>query len=156
MAASRSFVGGTWLAMMSASWLLRQLSFVAMEPPGPTNSRFGSASLPATGREGPMARTMTRFGWVPVTMKPPIKTLSPVSTRRRVEMLPRVAGVGVGAPPVMVKLASEISKKMLPTASTLMRPMVVLICGTVTDSVPSFGVLSARTVGKVSAAIGGE
>ena len=47
-----------------------------------------------------MARTMTLFGWVPVTMNPPMSTLSPVSTRRRVEIFPRAVdpggGVGVG------------------------------------------------------------
>ena len=46
-----------------------------------------------------MARTMTFFGCVPVMMNPPIRTLSPVSTRKRVEMFPKVPGeaVGVGA-----------------------------------------------------------
>ena len=33
-----------------------------------------------------MARTITFFGCVPVTMNPPMSTLSPVSTRKRVEM----------------------------------------------------------------------
>ena len=64
-------------------------------------------------------------------------------------MLTRFVGVGVGPPPVMVKFASEISKKMLPTASTLMRAVVVPVFGMVTDSVPSFGVLARSTVGKV-------
>ena len=37
-----------------------------------------------------MARKSTRFGWLPVMIKPPIKAPSPPScTRRRVEMLPR-------------------------------------------------------------------
>ena len=39
-----------------------------------------------------MARTITFFGCVPVTMNPPMSTLSPVSTRRRVEMLARTVG----------------------------------------------------------------
>ncbi len=39
---------------------------------------------------------MTFFGCVPVIMNPPIRTLSPVSTRKRVEMLARVVGVAVG------------------------------------------------------------
>ena len=43
-----------------------------------------------------MARTITFFGWVPVMMNPPIRTLSPVSTRKRVEILPRVVGVEPG------------------------------------------------------------
>ena len=53
-----------------------------------------------------MARKMTLFGCVPVTMNPPMRALSPVSTRSRVEMLPRVVGgtlgVGVGLAGVAV------------------------------------------------------
>jgi hypothetical protein len=33
---------------------------------------------------------------VPVIMNPPIRTLSPVSTRKRVEIFPRMLGVAVG------------------------------------------------------------
>jgi hypothetical protein len=40
-----------------------------------------------------MARTITFFACVPVIMKPPISALSPVSTRRRVEILPKSVGV---------------------------------------------------------------
>ena len=58
-------------------------------------------------------------------------------------------GVGVAAGPVMVKLVLEISKKTLPTASTLILAVVVAPAGMVTDSVPSLGVLANRTVGKV-------
>ena len=43
-----------------------------------------------------MARIITFLGCVPVTMKPPIKTLSPVSTASRVEIFPSVLGGGVG------------------------------------------------------------
>jgi hypothetical protein len=57
-------------------------------------------------------------------------------------------GVGVG-PSVSVKLVLEISKKTLPTASTLMRAIVVGVPGIVTTSPPSFAVLSAKTTGKV-------
>jgi hypothetical protein len=39
---------------------------------------------------------MTFFGCVPVTIKPPISTLSPVCTGKRVEMLANVVGLGVG------------------------------------------------------------
>src|SRR5947209_11795606 len=61
------------------------------------SSRTGSARLPATGKEGPIARTITFFCCVPVTIKPPINTLSPVSTRRRVEILAsRVDDAGGG------------------------------------------------------------
>src|ERR1043166_475599 len=59
------------------------------------SSRNGLARTPEKASDGPMARTITLLGCVPVTMKPPIRTLSPVSTRRRVEMLPKVGGAGV-------------------------------------------------------------
>ena len=48
------------------------------------------------------------------------------------------------------KFAFDMSKKMLPTASTLMRAVVVVTFAIVTDSVPSFAVLAARTVGNVT------
>ena len=60
-------------------------------------------------------------------------------------------GVGVGVPPelkVIVKFVLEISKKMLPTASTLMRAVVVGRLGTVIAWLPSLAV-SATTVGKL-------
>ena len=41
---------------------------------------------PPTGSEGPMARTITLCETGPVTIKPPINTLSATSTRPRVEM----------------------------------------------------------------------
>ena len=48
-------------------------------------------------REGPIPRMMTRFASLPVMMKPPIMTLSPLFTRRRVEILTGcVAGLGDG------------------------------------------------------------
>ena len=50
---------------------------------------------------------------------------------------------------VIVKLAFEISKKMLPTASIFIRAVVVAVLGIVSTSEPSFGVLAANTVGKV-------
>lgn len=59
-------------------------------------------------------------------------------------------GVGVGVGPVTVKLASEISKKILPTASIFTLPAAVPVFGIVNVSVPSFGVLSAKTTGNVS------
>src|SRR3954451_9495472 len=78
-----------------------QLSFASIRPFGPCNSRVGFARLSASGKDVPIARTMTFFGCVPVMMNPPMRTLSPVSTRRRVEMLASVVmgaalGVGVG------------------------------------------------------------
>src|ERR1700740_2433435 len=72
------------------------------------NSRTGSASASGKNDEsvGPIARTIIFFGCVPVTMKPPINTLSPVSTRKRVEMFPRIAGE---APGVDVGVAVAVS-----------------------------------------------
>jgi hypothetical protein len=58
-------------------------------------------------------------------------------------------GVGDGLVPVMVKFVSEISKKILPTASTFIRAVAVGVLGMVSDSVPSLAVLAERTVGKV-------
>jgi hypothetical protein len=58
-------------------------------------------------------------------------------------------GDGVTPGPVMVKLVLDISKNTLPTASTFILAVVLAPIGMVTDSVPSFGVLANRTVGKV-------
>jgi hypothetical protein len=49
----------------------------------------------------------------------------------------------------MVKLVLEISKKMLPTDSTLILAVVVGVFGITNDSVPSLGVLADNTVGNV-------
>src|SRR5450432_4276635 len=118
MADSRSLVGGTPVAMISASWLVPsenltfQLSLMmVVKPLGPCSASIGSASEPVTPVEGPSPRTITSLGTLPVMMNPPMPALSvPVSTRSRVERLtacagplPGVgvggAGVGVGDPP---------------------------------------------------------
>ena len=52
-------------------------------------------------------------------------------------------------PEVMVKSEFEISKKILPTASTFILAVAVGVFGIVSNSVPSFGVLAANIVGKV-------
>ena len=57
--------------------------------------------------------------------------------------------VGVAAGPVIVKLALEISKKILPTASTFILAVVLAPTGIVKASEPSFAVLAAKTVGNV-------
>ena len=51
-----------------------------------------------------------------------------------------------------MKFVSEMSKKILPTASTLIRAVVTVArgFGMVTDSVPSLGVLASSTVGNVA------
>ncbi len=48
---------------------------------------------------------------------------------------------------VIVKFAFDISKKILPTASTRIRACVVAMLGTVIFSVPSLGVLARIVVG---------
>src|SRR5262245_40092240 len=56
--------------------------------------------------------------------------------------------VGTGSPAggTSWKLASEMSKKTLLTASTLMRAALLVMEGRSTDSDPSLGVLAARTI----------
>ena len=59
--------------------------------------------------------------------------------------------VGAVLPPVTVKLAFPMSKKILPTAATRMRACVVagVPAGMVKVSVPSFSVLAVKIVGNV-------
>ena len=52
-------------------------------------------------------------------------------------------------PAVMVKLVLEISKKILPTASTFILAVVVGVFGITNASEPSFAVLATNTVGNV-------
>ena len=59
----------------------------------------------------------------------------------------RVGAASVEA--VIVKFALEISKKILPTASTFTRAVVVGVFGITNASVESLGVLAANTVGNV-------
>ena len=54
-----------------------------------------------------------------------------------------------GPPGVIVKLMFEMSKKILPTASTFILAVVVAVFGITNASDPSLGVLAANTVGKV-------
>src|SRR6266404_668157 len=103
IADSRSSVGARPLASIWArSGESFQSSLPVMSAPLPAcNSRVGSAIRPGTGLppeliEGPFARSRTRFTSLPLTMNPPIRLLSPVSTRARVEMFSNCAGVGVG------------------------------------------------------------
>ena len=49
----------------------------------------------------------------------------------------------------IVKFVFEMSKKMLPTASTLILAVVVLTPGSVTSCEPSFGVFASSIVGYV-------
>jgi len=58
-------------------------------------------------------------------------------------------GVGVADGAAIEKLVSEISKKILPTPSILIRPTEVGVLGIRTDWLPSLGVLASRVVGNV-------
>src|SRR5256885_6612681 len=80
-----------------------QLSLDAMAVPPPAfNSRVGSGSgsaIPKLASEGPMPRTRMRLLASPWTMKPAMRTLSPASTRMRVEIFAKCEledGVAVG------------------------------------------------------------
>jgi hypothetical protein len=70
-----------------------QLSFaVIREPLDPRNSSTGSlrtlfAGMPALASDGPIPRKITGLDAFPLMMNPPIITRSPVSTRKRVEIL---------------------------------------------------------------------
>src|ERR1700694_543286 len=79
-------------------------------PLGPCSSSTGSARTAPAGTpepvsDGPRARSTTGLGAFPVMMKPPMPTLLPVSTRKRVEMSNAWdgedvgVGVGVGVTP---------------------------------------------------------
>ena len=59
-----------------------------------------------------------------------------------------VASPQATVPPIM-KFVLEISKKILPTASTFILAVVVGVAGITNASVPSLGVLAASIVGKV-------
>ncbi len=58
-------------------------------------------------------------------------------------------GVPQPAPDVIVKLVLEISKKILPTASTFILAVVVGVLGMVTAWLPSLGVLASSVVNVV-------
>src|SRR5437762_1125655 len=104
--ASKSFGGARPLPsqVYCGSGGSRQLSsMIVTNPFGPCNSRIGLASELGTPDEGPIPRRSTCFGALPVMMNPPIPTLSPVKTCKRVERLSGCAGgdelaveVGVG------------------------------------------------------------
>jgi hypothetical protein len=66
------------------------LSFLKINDPFEArSSRIGSSRRsvrPDDTSDGPLPRRTTDFAEFPVTMNPPIMTLSPSSTRNRVEM----------------------------------------------------------------------
>jgi hypothetical protein len=95
---SKSFVGATPLFSISVCWVsFQSLLLISTEPSAARNSRTGFASRsvrPNCSSDGPMARMITLFDALPVIMKPPINASSPVSTRRRVEILSNCVAPG--------------------------------------------------------------
>src|SRR5580765_2169102 len=92
------------------------------------------------------------LNFTPVTLPPVIKltpvivTISPMLPTFGL-MLLTAGQVSAGA---IEKLASEMSKKIFPTASTFTRAVeLTMPLGSVTASVPSFRVLAVSTIGKV-------
>ena len=102
MADSRLLVGGRPVASIAACWVSLQLLLkTVVNPDGPCSSSVGSASasvIPKRVKEGPIARTITFFGPLPVTMKPPMPSLPAAArTFMRVEKLTAcAAGTAVG------------------------------------------------------------
>ena len=97
MAGSRALGGARPLSMIACLLAaVVQLSLDAITAPLPScSSSVGSANTPLTPkwpRAGPSARRSTCLLSLPVMTKPPIRTLSPVSTFRRAEMLSNCAG----------------------------------------------------------------
>ena len=96
-----------------------QLSFSNNKAPLPSrNSRVGSASTslrPELVSDGPIPLTATSFAPFPVMMNPPIMTLSPISTRNRVEIFKARAGVdeGVGVRLGLVLPLASLSRLAL-------------------------------------------
>lgn len=86
-------------------------------------------------------------------LNPPLNTAVKLVCREVAAGQAEVTGAGalnVNPPAlVIVKFELEISKKILPTASTLILAVVVAIAGMVKISVPSLGVLAANTIGKL-------
>ena len=104
MADSKLLAGARPVASISVSCVSLQLSFVIVTESARAMQlqrgiRRSAPGTPKFVNEGPMARTITLFGAFPVTIKPPMRALSPVNTRNRVEMLSSLVvdgGVGVG------------------------------------------------------------
>src|SRR5438105_9701129 len=92
VADSRASAGASPFAVISAApGSDAQLSLFATTVPEESYKvRTGSARVPVNPdllSDGPRARNTTFLGLVPVTIKPPIKTLSPLETAPRVERL---------------------------------------------------------------------
>ena len=95
-------------------------------------AQLASADVPAGPPEftdGPLASSNTLFASVPVIMKPPIRMLSPVCTRARVEILRSCAGVGV-SPGLVTVFESRVTAPV--TARS--RPVTLVPLTVVTDA----------------------
>ena len=124
------------------------------------NSRVGSANTPVTPnwiRVGPSARTRTGLLTSPVTMKPPIKTLLPVSTFSLVEMLRSSPRAGensevfpLGSVAVAVKCGSPVIFGTILVNETLPLPLVVILTNpaNVFPSPKSVGSMAASSLAK--------
>ena len=99
--------------------------------------------------EGPLVTATEVASSVPSESVSFASTLTITAVFTGVEVASAFA-TGGAFPVVIVKLASDTSKKMLPTASIFTRACVVAIAGKVTACVPSFGVLAARDSGNVA------
>src|SRR5207237_6090272 len=124
---------------------VRQLSSIASKVPAEScNSKTGSASTPEKKAEsdGPIARTITFFGWAPVIMNPPMRTLLPVSTRRRVEILPKTLEDGV---PLAVGVADGVAEGV--TVGVTVGLTVVVAVGEGVAPIVAVGVVVAVAVG---------
>src|SRR4051812_39104563 len=150
------------------------------------SSKTGSSRaplMPKAARDGPMPRSKSGFDSFPWIMNPAIIARSPVSTRRRVEMLSDWAGAGVGdeamtmlvqvsslstiAQPVPEELLVEVKVEfatpvvMVPVGGAIV-PWVALHATAVSGSVPKLvvscvaelSVMSAVTVELSNALIG--
>src|SRR5450432_1144392 len=121
MADSRESVGARPASIIACAFVLvPQSSLLSISWPDELNNcRLGSRSSeerPVTNKDGPSALTITSLLTPPFPrMKPPMRTLSPVSARARVEMLssasPLTVGVGVAEGfPVGVGLAVGVAE----------------------------------------------
>src|SRR6478672_6279151 len=100
---SLGFDGDNPLLLISAALEFSgQLSLAVMRLPPEYSSSVGSRSglgTPNVASEGPMPRMMMRLSALPSMMKPAMRTLSPASTRMRVEMFAKCEldlGVALG------------------------------------------------------------
>ena len=118
---------------------------------GPVMAPAGTVAVMVVLFTGVKVAATLLVNFTPVTL-PPLEKLVPVivtvlPTLPTPGLMPLMAGQV--SPGVMLKLASEMSKKMFPTASTLTRAVEVGVFGTLIVAAPLLGVLDARVNGKL-------